>query len=174
MNSISPTDLRDRIELHPESLLIDVRTPAEFENLHASMATNLPLDQLNQEAIERLKQTETIEPIYVICQSGTRAMQACNELARAGLEVCHVDGGTVDWVIQELSVVRGRKSISLERQVRIAAGSLVFFATLLAFFIHPNWIWLSGMVGAGLAFAGITDTCAMGMLLAKMPWNQRK
>jgi hypothetical protein len=62
--------------------------------------------------------------------------------------------------------------MSLERQVRIAAGSLVVVASALGFFVSPYWIGLAAFVGAGLVFAGITDTCGMGMLLARMPWNQ--
>ena len=174
MKTISPIDLGQQLTAQPKTVLVDVRTPAEFEEVHASAAKNIPLDLLNQETIERLKQTEANNPIYVICQSGTRAKTAYQKLAKAGLEACHVDGGTTAWVDQGLPIVRGKKSLSLERQVRIAAGSLVVAGAILSLFIHLNWIWLSGFVGAGLLFAGITDTCGMGMLLAKMPWNQRK
>jgi hypothetical protein len=66
------------------------------------------------------------------------------------------------------------KVISLERQVRIAAGAIVLSGVLLACLVNFNFIWLSGFVGAGLIFAGITDFCGMGLLLAKMPWNKRK
>jgi hypothetical protein len=57
--------------------------------------------------------------------------------------------------------------------VRIAAGSLVFVGVLLAQFVNAHFIWLSGFVGAGLVFAGISDFCGMGLLLAKFPWNKR-
>ena len=174
MKTISPSDLAQLLATQPKTLLIDVRTPAEFEEVHASAAKNISLDLLNQETIERLKQTESNQSVYVICQGGTRAKKAYQELAKAGLEVCHVDGGTTAWVDQGLPIIRGKKSLSLERQVRIAAGSLVIAGAFLALFIHPIWIWLSGFVGAGLVFAGVTDNCGMGMLLAKMPWNQRK
>ena len=70
-------------------------------------------------------------------------------------------------------MVRGeRKAISLERQVRIAAGSLVVLGTALGAFVHPDFLGLSAFVGAGLVFAGVTDTCGMGMMLARMPWNR--
>jgi len=69
-------------------------------------------------------------------------------------------------------VVRGKKAISLERQVRIAAGALGLMGAVLGYFVSPYWIGLSGFIGAGLMFAGITDTCALGMVLARMPWNQ--
>jgi rhodanese-related sulfurtransferase len=109
----------------------------------------------------------------VICQKGGRSANACGKLAAAGLtQVVNIDGGTSAWEAAGLSVTRGRQTISLERQVRIAAGSLVLVGALLGYFVHPYWIGLSGFVGAGLVFAGITDTCGMGMLLARMPWNQ--
>ena len=60
----------------------------------------------------------------------------------------------------------------LERQVRFTAGSLVLTGVVLAVLIHPYFVWLSAFIGAGLVFAAVTDTCAMGMLLAKMPWNK--
>jgi hypothetical protein len=76
--------------------------------------------------------------------------------------------------IRPCSVVRGPKAFSLERQVRIAAGFLVLAGSALAYFVSPYWIALSALVGAGLVFAGITDTCGMAMLLARLPWNQVK
>ena len=62
--------------------------------------------------------------------------------------------------------------MSLERQVRIAAGTLVVLGTVLGLTVHPGFIGLSAFVGAGLIFAGVTDTCGMGLLLARMPWNR--
>ena len=70
-----------------------------------------------------------------------------------------------------LPVVRGKKAISLERQVRIAAGSLVLVGAIGSLWFSPL-IWLSAFIGAGLVFAGVTDTCGMGLILARMPWNQ--
>jgi hypothetical protein len=71
-----------------------------------------------------------------------------------------------------LPLAQGKKAISLERQVRIAAGSLVLLGLVLGWLVHPYFLGLSAFVGAGLFFAGVTDTCGMGMLLARMPWNQ--
>ncbi|MEN9247837.1 MAG: DUF2892 domain-containing protein, partial [Gloeomargarita sp. GMQP_bins_69] len=63
--------------------------------------------------------------------------------------------------------------ISLFRQVQIVAGSLVLLGTILGATVSPWFLLLSGFVGAGLVFAGVTNTCALGMLLAKLPYNQR-
>ena len=84
----------------------------------------------------------------------------------------NVEGGTLAWDQAGLPVSRGRKVISLERQVRIAAGLLVLTGAVLALTVHPWWAGLSAFVGAGLMFAGITDTCGMALMLARMPWNQ--
>jgi hypothetical protein len=88
--------------------------------------------------------------------------------------VVNVEGGTLACIESGVPVVRGKESISLERQVRITAGTLVFIGAALGFFVHPYWMALPAFIGAGLVFAGVTDTCGMGMMLAKMPWNNIK
>ena len=153
--------------------LIDVRTPVEFREIHVEIARNVPLDQLNGADLLRSRNGSADEPLYVICRSGSRGQMACEKLLRSGFaHVVNVEGGTLACVEAGFPVVRGKKAMSLERQVRIAAGSLVLLGTALSF-VHPAFIGLSAFIGAGLVFAGITDTCGMGMLLARMPWNRR-
>lgn len=153
--------------------LIDVRTPAEFREVHASIAVNIPLDQLTAEQIKDRLNGDGADPVYLICQSGNRSSKACQKLIDAGfVNVISVEGGTKAWEAEGLPVNRGKKAISLERQVRIAAGFLVLTGALLGMFVNPWFSGLSAFVGAGLMFAGITDTCGMAMILAKMPWNR--
>jgi rhodanese-related sulfurtransferase len=112
---------------------------------------------------------------FCFCRSGNRALQAAEKLKARGLaSLCILEGGLRAWEAQGLPLDRGGKMISLERQVRIAAGALAFTGALLGYFLSPAWIALSGIVGVGLIIAGITDTCAMGMLIARMPWNNRR
>lgn len=171
MNTITPRNLADLIQSGAAVELIDVRTPVEYREVHVSCARNVPLDQLN--AAHLAAGRSGSEPLYVICRSGSRGKQACEKFLAAGFtNVVNVEGGTQAWDQAGLPVVRGKKAVSLERQVRIAAGLLVLTGSILGHFIHPYWIGLSAFVGAGLTFAGITDTCGMGMLLARMPWNQ--
>jgi rhodanese-related sulfurtransferase len=151
--------------------LVDVRTPLEYRSVHVEFAKNIPLDQLDPESIKR-ERRDANEPLYVVCQSGGRSKQACDRLAAAGVtNVVNVAGGTAACVEAGLPVVRGKKAMSLERQVRIAAGSLVLIGCLLGL-VNPLGYGLSIFVGAGLVFAGVTDTCGMGMILARMPWNR--
>ena len=151
--------------------LLDVRTPVEFRELHAADARNVPLDRIDPATIMQARTGD--EPLYVICRSGSRGRQACEKFLAAGFtSVVNVEGGTLAWVECGLPVVRGKKAISLERQVRIAAGSLVLLGVLLGWLVHPAFVGLSALIGAGLVFAGVTDTCGMGLLLARMPWNQ--
>ena len=155
--------------------IIDVRTPMEFREVRAAKASNIPLDALDPRSVMKTRNGSAEEPLYVICKSGTRAAKAQQKFIDAGFtSVINVEGGTEAWVNAGLPVVRGKKAVSLERQVRIVAGLIVLVGALLGIFVHPYFAGISAFVGAGLMFAGITDSCAMGMLLAKMPWNQRK
>ncbi len=173
--TISPNQLADLKRSGKTVELIDVRTPVEFREVHIDFAKNIPLDQLDPAAVMQARGAGTNEPLYVVCKSGGRGGQACEKFAKAGFtNVVNVEGGTTACVAAGLPVVRGQKAMSLERQVRIAAGSLVLLGVLLGRFVEPSFIWLSAFVGAGLVFAGVTDTCGMGMLLARMPWNQVK
>jgi rhodanese-related sulfurtransferase len=171
MTTITPRELNDLRRTGKTFTLLDVRTPAEFREVHVEFAKNAPLERLDSQAVAR-EFSAGDQPLYVICQSGGRSTKACEQLTAAGLEVVNVVGGTQAWAAAGLPVARGQKTISLERQVRIAAGSLVFIGALLGYFIHPYFMGLAAFVGAGLIFAGVTDTCGMGMILARMPWNQ--
>lgn len=158
-------------------LLVDVRTPAEFGSVHVAGAVNLPLDRLKAEvflAWARAAGWQEGAAISVLCKSGQRARMAADRLASLGLELQVVEGGTDACVAAGVPVVRGAsRVISLERQVRIVAGALVLTGVLLGWLVAPAFYVLSGFVGAGLIFAGVTDTCAMGLLLARMPWNRK-
>jgi rhodanese-related sulfurtransferase len=153
--------------------LIDVRTPVEFREVHLENARNIPLDRLDPAAVMQTRNGSADEPLYVICGSGGRGRQACERFLQAGFaNVVNVEGGTKACVDAELPVVRGRKAFALDRQVRIAAGLLVLLGASLGWWVHPAFIGLSAFVGAGLVCAGVTDSCGMGMILARMPWNQ--
>jgi rhodanese-related sulfurtransferase len=155
--------------------LIDVRTPAEFAQLHAEGARSTPLDALDPAAVMSATEASSQAPLYVLCKSGARAAAACAKFHAAGFaNVFCVEGGTDAWERAGLPVVRGPgKVISLERQVRIAAGALVLAGVLLGWLVHPAFYALCAFIGAGLTFSGITDWCGMGLLLARMPWNTR-
>jgi len=155
--------------------LIDVRTPAEYREVHVEYALNTPLESLDVKAVWEARTGSRDTPLYVICRSGRRSSAACEKFIAAGFEnVINVEGGTVASEEANLPVKRGKKTISLERQVRIAAGLLVLLGAVLAITVHPYFAALSAFIGAGLMYAGISGTCGMGMALARMPWNQVK
>jgi len=150
--------------------LLDVRTPGEFENAHLTGAYNVPLDLLG----EHVKDVRTATgPVVLICQSGQRASKAEQLLRTSGLANVHVlEGGMKEWLALGLPVNRVKARMSLERQVRIAAGAMVAIGGIGALTVSPVLAIVPALVGSGLVFAGLTDTCAMGMLLARLPYNQ--
>lgn len=152
-----------------EGLLVDVREPFEFQRENAEGAVNVPLASL---VVEDLLQRAAGRKVALICQSGTRAGMAKQKFADND-EVVVIDVGTLAWAQAGLPTVQGKSVMFLERQVRIAAGALVAFGVLLTLLGQGWGIYISGFVGLGLVFAGVTNTCGMAMVLAKMPWNQR-
>jgi rhodanese-related sulfurtransferase len=154
--------------------LVDVRTPAEFGEVHATGAQLVPLDVLDRPTVEAAR-GKNAGPVYLLCASGIRATKAAEKLRNAGLDdVVVVEGGTNAWAAAGLPVIRGRKTISIERQVRIGAGSLVLIGTILGWRVHQAFYILSAFVGAGLVFAGVTDICGMAIVLARAPWNRSR
>jgi len=174
MITIHPKELKTILESDSSAQLLDVRTPAEHSELHVPGVHLMPLDRLDAGKLATADGLSKSKPVYIFCRSGGRAKQAASKLEAGGFTQCHVvEGGTMAWAEAGLPVSRGKsRVISLERQVRIAAGFLVLSGVLLSQFVNPAFIWLSGFIGAGLIFAGSTDWCGMGMLIARMPWNQ--
>ena len=169
MQNISVSQSFDQRNQNSGIPLIDVRTPAEYGSIHADGAVNHPMESLQLEKIPFSKEDE----IHVICQSGGRSLKVSQRLEAAGFtHIVNIEGGTSAWHAAGLPVVEGKKVMSLERQVRIAAGSLVVIGAAIGQFVHPGGFALSAFIGAGLGFAGVTDTCGMGMMIAKMPWNR--
>lgn len=160
------------LETYPELRLIDVRTPAEFEDVHIPGSYNVPLDTLSE---HRRDIGEAISgPAVLVCRSGARARQAEAVLRQSGMTHLHVlDGGIVAWEMRGRNVRRGtRQKWGLERQVRGLAGTLVLAGVVGGLVIHPLVGLLAAGVGAGLAFSAVTDSCAMARVLSKLPYNR--
>ncbi|MBX3423139.1 MAG: rhodanese-like domain-containing protein [Pirellulaceae bacterium] len=167
VGQLAELEARGKVEV------VDVRTPAEFGDVHAAMARNVPLDRCDPCEIMRHRSGSCDQPLYVICKSGGRSMKATQKFIDAGFtNVVNVEGGTDAWVAAGLPVVRGKKAVSLERQGRIVAGGLAAAGAFGAL-LSGNVLWaiIPALMGSGLFLAGITDCCMLGMLLAKMPWN---
>jgi rhodanese-related sulfurtransferase len=149
---------------------VDVREPGEFAREHIAGAQSLPLSAFDLSHLPRDRK------IVLCCQSGARSTRALAQLQAAGFnDVAHLDGGLAAWKSARLTTsIDVTQPISIMRQVQIVAGSLALTGALLAWLVSPWFIALSGFVGAGLMFAGITDTCMMAMLLGKLPYNQPK
>ncbi len=166
---IHATELRQLIEEDPHTRILDVRTGAEFESVHIPGSFNVPLDLLAEHVrdVARLG-----HPVVLVCQTGNRAATAQEKLNAAGKTNLRVlEGGVGAWQTAGGAVIKGEEKWGLERQVRGVAGGLVL-VSILASLRFPKVRFLAGGVGFGLLFSAVTNTCAMGMLLAKLPYNR--
>jgi len=170
------TDIIDTAELQrmilddPATRILDVRTGGEFDGVHIGGSYNVPLDTLGEHARDL---ADVEHPVVLVCKSGARADQAHTTLTGAGKERLHLlDGGLDAWIAGGGDVVRGTSETwAMDRQVRLAAGSISLIGILLSMFV-PKAKWLAGGVATGLTFSAVTNTCAMGNALAKLPYNR--
>ena len=168
--TIDSADLRSLLDSPTPPRVIDVRTPGEFQTVHLPGAYNVPLDLLREHRDEIVSQVD--QDVVLVCRSGQRATQAEETLRKAGLTNVHIlDGGITDWEAKGFTVKRGAQRWDLERQVRLVAG-LIVAVSVLASVVVPGVQWLAFAIGAGLTVAALTNTCAMGMLLARLPYNR--
>lgn len=168
--TIDPKDLNERLGSAAPPRVIDVRTPGEFQTAHIGGAYNVPLDLLREHRDEIIAHLD--EEVVLVCRSGQRAAQAEESLRSAGLANVHIlDGGIAAWEASGFAVNRGAPRWDLERQVRLVAGSIVL-SSILASVAVPKLKWVAGAIGGGLSFAALTNSCAMGIALSKLPYNR--
>jgi rhodanese-related sulfurtransferase len=169
--TISSDQLKKLAGRRGEAQWVDVRSASEYAAGHVPGAINIPMEQIEA----RLGDLSPDLPIVLICQSGARARLAAARLEPHRTDVTVLDGGTSAWVNAGFPVVvTAATRWGLERQVRLVAGLLVVIGAVLALTVNPHWVYLSGFVGLGLTFAGLTNICPMGSLLCKMPWNRSR
>ncbi|GAA2473162.1 rhodanese-like domain-containing protein [Terrabacter carboxydivorans] len=169
--SLDPAALQEWLAAPDRPRLLDVRTPAEFTTAHIPGSYNVPLPLLREHRDELRAHLD--QEIVLICRSGARAGQAESLLAETGLANVHVlAGGVVAWEAAGAPLKRGAQTWELERQVRLVAGGIVL-SGVLASTKAPALKWVSAAIGAGLAGAALTDSCAMGKALSMLPHNRR-
>lgn len=168
---ISPKDAYALVSKNPQVKLLDVRSALEFNETHLKDSINIPIDMLN---LKMNSLNQTGQSYIVFCRTGNRSPMAADMLLQSGISSVKVmEGGLTRWQKEKLPVIKGQGGISLERQVRIIAGSLMLLGIILAWLAHWAFIFISVWVACGLIFAGLTDNCLMGMLLMKLPYNKK-
>jgi rhodanese-related sulfurtransferase len=170
LHTIDAKTLKQLIEQQAVTL-VDVREPSEYAGERIQGAILVPLSSFHPDKIP----SSEGKTLVLYCQSSNRSSQAAQKLLAAGFtEITHLQGGLNAWKqLGYPTQVNKNAPISIMRQVQIVAGSLVLMGTILGTFVSPWFFLLSGFVGAGLVFAGISGICAMAMLLAKLPYNQQ-
>lgn len=170
--AITSTELRDLHASAKPLRILDVRTPAEFETAHIHGSYNVPLDVLEKHSTEVVQSLDHDHDVVLVCRSGQRSEKAAELLRNVGLDGGRVlENGITDWEGQGFDVDRGVQRWDLERQVRLVAGSVVFSSVVGSLAI-PRLKWLAAAIGAGLTYAAVSNTCAMGTALSKLPYNR--
>jgi len=166
---LKPAEVADRLAAK-RAVLVDIREPDEFRRRHVPGALSRPLSAFETAHLAIAPAREVV----FTCRSGMRTAAACERLAKAVDGTALVlEGGVDAWAAAGLPLAEDRKQpIEIQRQVMIAAGSLVMAGVALGIVAHPAFLGLSAFVGAGLTLAGVTGFCGMAKLLALAPWNR--
>jgi rhodanese-related sulfurtransferase len=164
-------DLKELIDRQAVEL-VDVREADEFASERIDGAILVPLSKFDIQQISNSPDKQVV----LYCRSGNRSHRVAEKLIDAGYgEVAHLKGGIMAWRSQGMPIKANKNApISIMRQVQITAGSLVFFGTILSATVSPWFMLLTGFVGAGLMFAGISNTCAMANFLSMLPYNKQR
>lgn len=161
--------LAERLNSGADLLILDVRTPAEFESAHIAGSYNVPLDTLKEHRDQVSAHLE--QDVVLVCRSGARAQQADLALSAVDQKNLHIlQGGITSWQATGQPIVEGAQRWDLERQVRLVAGSIVLTSVLTST-VLPKFKWVAAGIGGGLTFAAISNTCTMGEILMKLPYN---
>ena len=168
---VSPKQAQELVQKDSKAKLLDVRSALEFSQEHIQDSLNIPIDML----VSKIKElSQSGQNYIVLCRTGNRSPMAADMLMQSGIHGVKVmDGGMISWQKHRLPVIKGQGGISIERQVRAVAGSLVLLGLILGLTVHRGFFGISIFVACGLIFAGLTDSCMMGMLLMKLPYNQK-
>ena len=171
LEMISPREALALIQKDLQDKLLDVRSPLEFSEVHIKDSINVSIDMLSAK-INDLVQSK--QSYIVLCRTGNRSPMAADMLMQSGIHGVKVmQGGMTRWQKEGLPVIKGEGGISLERQVRLIAGSLVLLGIVLSWFVHWAFIFISVFISCGLIYSGLSDNCLMGMLLMKLPYNKK-
>ncbi|MBI5077962.1 MAG: rhodanese-like domain-containing protein [Candidatus Yonathbacteria bacterium] len=169
MKNIDPKKLNELLrDRNHNEVLVDVREPSEYKDAAIPGAENIPLGEIGS-AAGRLKKYETV---YVNCGSGARSKKACEILEASGINVVNLEGGLAAWLHSGFAVRGKGDRMPIIRQVMLTAGLLVLVGVMLALFVHPYFLVISVVVGAGLTFSGASGYCLMANFLEMMPWNK--
>lgn len=155
-----------------DTILVDVREPAEHRAEKIKSAHNLPLSKIKAEHILDLKSGS--QNIMFHCKSGKRSQDACKKIADdLPFDIYCIKDGFENLVNEGFdSIVSDSSLLLLDRQVQLVVSLMILSGLILYYFASPIGLLLPLMAGLGLMNAALTGWCGMAKLLAIMPWNQ--
>ena len=168
LKSLSPQAASDLMS--QGAILVDIREADEVAREHIAQARHLPMDRLQAQGLA----FDGAPAVIFHCRSGNRTRVNASVLgACTACDAYVLEGGLDAWKKAGLPVVAdASQPLELQRQVQIAAGSLIVLGTVLGATVSPWFHALSGFVGAGLVFAGASGFCGLARVLMRMPWNR--
>lgn len=170
IKTVDAKTLKDWLK-RDEAVLVDVREPSEHQANNIDCATLSPLSCFSTDKLPKTNGRKLV----IHCHSGKRSMNICERIVAENpdVDVYNLEGGILAWnQCGEETTKTGKSCLPLDQQVQLTIGISLLVGSVLGFFLSPLFFLLTGLLGLGLTFAGLTGFCGLAMVMAKMPWNQ--
>lgn len=170
MQTVSPPELKDLID-RQKVILFDIRSEDEFTAEHIPGAVLLPGDQIDA----NLRMIIGDKDAVFYCSTGIRTKNAAPTIETAGIGNPKIlSGGLNAWRDDGMPVIAatGGGIMSIPRQVQLIVGVMIFALSAWILSGPQEVAYATMAIGAGLAFAGLTGTCALARIIMLMPWNR--
>lgn len=162
-----------------KAILIDVREPNECKEQSIKGSISMPLSTFSQDAFDELIERNIDKKIIIHCKAGGRSNSVCQKVIQFNpkLEVYNLHGGImacekVGFDIAAEPSCCAAKKMTIMQQTQLSIGVCVLMGALLGYIFSPFFLIIPAFFGAGLIWAGISGTCNLSLILAKMPWNK--
>ncbi len=156
---ITPEELEVRYLRDRNLVLIDLRPPVEFRQVHVPRSLLVSPRNLSPTLAREHAGGNSLHEVYLLCRNGKQARNVAVQLAQLGrMDLFVIEGGIEAWEVAGLPVIRRRRSFTAEQRLRVAAGALVLAGTTLGLIVHPLCWIVPALVGVALLVAGLADT----------------
>lgn len=153
-----------------DPVMVDVREPAEYADMHLYGAINIPSTSFTVDDFEPFRG----RPIFLICNTGVRVARVMETLREAGFEDVRANSVQMQAYSEQTADNPGIEgSWTVDRQFRLVLGILLLTSLLGVLISEPLLLGIAAIIATGLTVTALIDRCYFKMLIARMPWNVR-
>jgi len=147
-----------------QTVIIDVRTPAEYADYAFPGAINFPSEEYSSVSFMPYK----AQHIALVCESGNRAKTIRKQLLQDGFDHVSILSVQMDAVNRSQNTTKW----SIDRQFRLTLAVLLGIFLLSVYLAPTHLIAIPIILFSGLLYSAVANNCYLKIFIAKLPWNR--